>query len=473
MSARGCATARLLMLAALPIPACGRGAPAANANSAGPGGVSDPPRAAQAGPPSPPVDAPALGEGPWLRREGERYGYVDFSGTWVIPPTYAFALPFQSGLAAVQATAGSPVRYIDATGTSPFPLEFQDGTSFEQSVALVTTLDSAYALLTRAGSLILKGEVNRLCGLQVSEELILAAKGDECSVYDTTGRRILSAGDIDWISPVMDGRVLVATGVQDIPEHNIEHNIWAKHFAAYDLSGRLVEDFPDVAAVVLPGWSPLVAFSDRDWLKSVRSMADEGYVQVEFHAERSPGDGLTETGYIRFSGQRIHKGNHLEICCLSEGWIGFRDARDGDWGFETLAGDRKIPEADAVRPSGFSEGLLAVVQQTERGTQYVYIDERGAQAIPGTWAFADDFHEGRAVAAPSSGEGTEGGERPGGPAKGIIDRTGEWIVPPRFWIIDTFERGRHWTTATDFDGNSFVISRTGVVLPLPAYIPRD
>lgn len=308
------------------------------------------------------------------------------------------------------------------------------------------------------------GEVDRRCGLQVSDELFLAARGEVCSVYDTTGRRILSAGDIGWISPVIDGRVLVATGVAEFPDSHGERDIFAEHFAAYDLSGRLVEDFSDVAAVILPGASPLVALSDRDWLSGVQSMADEGNIPVQLRAERSPGDGLTEPGYIRLTGERTRPGRHLDICCLAEGWLGFRDAPDGLWGLETLAGDRQIPAA-SLAPRGFSEGLAVVVQATERGALARYIDAQGAQAIPGTWAFADDFHEGRAVVAPAGGESAEA-ERAGGPAKGIIDRTGAWIVQPRFWIIEPFEQGRSWTTATDFDGRVFLVSRDGVVMSL-------
>ncbi|MDR1464025.1 MAG: WG repeat-containing protein [Oscillospiraceae bacterium] len=55
------------------------------------------------------------GEAPWpARAEDGRYGYIDASGQWVIPPQYSRADRFQNGRAVVQA---GDCRLIDTEGT--------------------------------------------------------------------------------------------------------------------------------------------------------------------------------------------------------------------------------------------------------------------------------------------------------------------------------------------------------------------
>jgi len=66
---------------------------------------------------------------------GKLWGYVDKSGTIVVPPRFSAAVPFSDGLALV--SEGSLYGYIDHTGSYVIRPQFKDAESFAEGLAVV------------------------------------------------------------------------------------------------------------------------------------------------------------------------------------------------------------------------------------------------------------------------------------------------------------------------------------------------
>lgn len=54
-----------------------------------------------------------------------KWGYIDSTGTWLIPPRYGLARPFDKGYAIVSWEMGDDEFLIDSLGQRPFPQTFQ------------------------------------------------------------------------------------------------------------------------------------------------------------------------------------------------------------------------------------------------------------------------------------------------------------------------------------------------------------
>ena len=85
-------------------------------------------------------DARDFSEGKALVKRGDSWGFIDRSGRFVIPPTYAYGSSFSEGLAAVtvarermQAGWG----YIDHAGNVRIPLEFDYAAPFSGGLAAI------------------------------------------------------------------------------------------------------------------------------------------------------------------------------------------------------------------------------------------------------------------------------------------------------------------------------------------------
>lgn len=78
-------------------------------------------------------------EYPQPRREGEKVGYVDAEGEWVIAPTFTEAEPFCEGRARVRKGRTSKWGFIDPTGHSAFKATFEQVEDFHDGLARVLT----------------------------------------------------------------------------------------------------------------------------------------------------------------------------------------------------------------------------------------------------------------------------------------------------------------------------------------------
>ncbi|HEY8400214.1 MAG TPA: WG repeat-containing protein, partial [Cytophagaceae bacterium] len=84
--------------------------------------------------------------------ERGRKGYIDRNGNWIVNPKYHKAEPYNSclGLVARYDMDGNKYFYLDTTGTNIFKYEFSNATSFNNGLATVEK-DGAWGLLNEKG----------------------------------------------------------------------------------------------------------------------------------------------------------------------------------------------------------------------------------------------------------------------------------------------------------------------------------
>ena len=169
-------------------------------------------------------------------------------------------------------------------------------------------------------------------------------------------------------------------------------------------------------------------------------------------------DGHPRYGYRAAGAVKIQP-RFLDVEEFRGGLAGVKDA-SGKWGFIDETGTMRIaPQFQAV--AAFSEGLAAV----DLCARCAYIDSQGKQAFPDTfrhcyrygdrvakvelteghWGFIDKTGK---ILARLSGDGefalfSEGlmpAEEDGG-GVGFADRTGSFVIPPKFAFVEPFSEG--------------------------------
>jgi hypothetical protein len=84
----------------------------------------------------------------------EKYGFIDSTGSFKIPPVFDRALPFSGGYAAVR--VGGKWGYIDTSGTMVIKPQFDKAYRFHEGIAYVT-IDSDTEFIDVSGNIIARG----------------------------------------------------------------------------------------------------------------------------------------------------------------------------------------------------------------------------------------------------------------------------------------------------------------------------
>jgi hypothetical protein len=124
-----------------------------------------------------------VGEGLFAVMSGDAYGYVDRTGTLVIPAEYEEAWAFSDGLAVVQ--KGGRHFYIDKAGkTAVEPKEaFDYLTDFDGDLAVAGKADK-YGLIDKSGAVVLAPQYD---WLESTGGVIVATKGEKVGIIDRSG----------------------------------------------------------------------------------------------------------------------------------------------------------------------------------------------------------------------------------------------------------------------------------------------
>jgi hypothetical protein len=167
-------------------------------------------------------------------------------------------------------------------------------------------------------------------------------------------------------------------------------------------------------------------------------------------------------GYIDKTGRVIIPPNYTVASEFRENRALFgRDWRQ--YGFLDPAGREIIPMR-FLSGASFSEGMavVSVSRTTEGGSDHIeigFVNPAGRWAIPpnpGGFSWADDFHEGLALAR---------SEKTGNKV-GFIDRRGQWAMTPQFDWAEPFSEG---VAAVDIGGMRGFVNRTGRFPVPPAF----
>lgn len=288
----------------------------------------------------------------WRVEVGDKYGYVDATGEFVIKPTFRYSLGFSEGLAAFEAGEEHDYRrgYIDATGKVVIEPRFGSADPFHEGRAAVK-VDGKCGYIDRTG------------------EYIVRPRFDDAKRFSEGLARVNVAGKADTV-----------------------------HGYAYIRGGKwgYVERTGRIA--IEPRFSSAADFSEG--LACVSEDDDAGHSR--------------SFGYIDRTGRYVIKQDTARAAYFCSGSFseGFAHVQVGQkWGFIDKMGRIAIsPLFDSAYD--FSEGLARVYFREK--DLYGYIEGTGEYVIEPRFAEAGDFHEGLArvrleKTAPGYGRGDRWG----------------------------------------------------------------
>lgn len=299
-------------------------------------------------------------------RYGDRYGYVNVLGEFVVPPKYVFGGDFVEGLALVSSD-GVSYGFIDRLGNTAIPESFQFATPFNGGLSV--------AGITGSGG-----------------------NGDRAIFIDRDGANVFGETSYSTAQPFSEGMAAVKTD--------------DGRFGFVDRSGALaIPAGFDFALPFSEGLAPVVVgdkvgYADRRGVTVIDPQFDAG----DSFSEGLAAVALTGTvGYIDHTGKFVIEPQFDRAERFSDGLA--IAVRDGKERFINLKGADAFAENNYDDAQRFSEGLAAV----RTDGKYGYIDTGGAQAIAPQFDVAGAFDNGLAV--------VEANDK-----WGVISPDGTWLV---------------------------------------------
>lgn len=258
---------------------------------------------------------------------GEKWGYIDHKGRYVVNPQFTDCSLFSDGLALVRASNGN-VGYINSKGKYVIEPKYKNGTDFSEGLAFVVREDGYPECINKNGEIVFSLKDAKYVGGFSEGRACYRANNLKCGFVDRTGKVVI-APQFEAVDDFHGGLALV---------YNSERK------AGYvDKSGKLVIRYQfDLAGSFSDG---LAAFSNGE-----------------------------STGFISPKGKYIINPQFDDAASFSDGLAAIEQ---GDmYGFIDKKGKIVInPQFEDVGP--FSDGLAVV----GNGEKYGYIDKDGKYKI--------------------------------------------------------------------------------------------
>lgn len=297
------------------------------------------------------------GAGPLFRiHRQELWGFMDRSGTTVIPPRFAAAGDFFNGLAWAREEPESKCGYINLTGGVVIPYQFDDCRDFSEGVAAVRT-GRGWGFIDATGRFQIPAHLKAAADFHEGLARFEEWETIQCLDDPAGPKRYRADNAPDWAFMLHDGR----SSTDDMGLDACMGGL----FGFLDHSGKVV-----IAPTFKLAWD----FS-------------EGRAVVRT-------DGF-QKGFIDKTGKIVVKPQFDSASDFSEGLasVGYYGP-DGRFGYIDSNGTVVIP-IRFVYAGDFSEGLAPVNVSVQN--RWGFIDHRGVFVIPPKFASATPFSEGFAV----------------------------------------------------------------------------
>ena len=308
------------------------------------------------------------------------YGYMDTTGTIVIPIQFDNAMHFSEGLAAVE--VGGKWGYIDRKGQTVIPPRFHKAREFKQGRARVEVAPDKWCYIDRTGEVAMSIDFKwGIYARDFSETL--------AAVYIEDPDRFECLSRVE----------------QQVRE---EYN-GSKAYISLQFCGRWGFVNQNGSFAIEPQFLEAFDFC-------------EGLAVVRMQDPNKQDQRLWRYGYIDRTGAVVIRPQFDGAFDFSEGIA--RVVVAGRRGFIDKEG-RRVTEETFDDAKDFHEGLA----QIKIGELWGYIDKSGNVAIPPQFKIANRFSEGLAAA-----------NRPGN-LGGYIDRTGAMVIKEQFGVAWPFSNG--------------------------------
>lgn len=133
--------------------------------------------------------------------DGENLGFIDFTGSFAVPPRFSRCSGFSEGLAAV--CMDDRWGFIDRAGKLEIPTVFEGPTPkrFHDGIA-GARIDGCWGFIDRSGSFVIKPEYEKIRSF--SEECACVQRNGKWGLIDTDGRQVLDC-QFDELEPLNAG----------------------------------------------------------------------------------------------------------------------------------------------------------------------------------------------------------------------------------------------------------------------------
>ncbi len=343
------------------------------------------------------------------------YGYIDTKGNWFIEPQYVTAEDFSEGLAAVMTLKAADMQCDAEPGEEGY---YED---YEMEPAMLNILGLGREMRYRRDVRVLGGGP-----LDTTERPSRRLFG----YIDTTGNMVIPA-KFETAFPFTEGRAYVC---------------FRGKWGVIDRQGNWV-------MMPVLDWPAGLSYDDAYYGGYYSSYNASPFVNRGVEMARSSiyrfSEGLggicknNKYGFIDTTGKIIVAPVYDDIRPFSQGLAA---VRHGDkWGYIDKTGKEVIPLHYHTASSFTAEGLAlvgtspveaglpkteeAMEYESEENIYYGYIDKTGKWVINPRFTSAYDFSEGLAVVEEQYGK------------LGYIDKTGKLVIPPKYDVANSFEHG--------------------------------
>ncbi|MCI5978767.1 MAG: WG repeat-containing protein [Bacteroidales bacterium] len=383
-----------------------------------------------------------------------KMGCIDRSGNIIIPLLYDYFSDFSEGLAVVR--AGDKCSFIDVNGKKVFPIDFDGANGFYKGRARVT-YKGKEGIIDKTGAFIVPAKYRYIERFEEGKAGVRL--NDKWGFIDENGKEIIPA-IYDYVTSFSNGMAAVelngkwgyidSAGNLAVPAIYDNSNLFGKtagvvwlnnKFGAVDRTGKIIVPVEydyvheqDNGAYFRVEQNGKVGMYDKSGRLVIPVVYDDLLIN----------DGMAlmkqndKWGVIDFTGKVLIQPQFDDAYC-GDGMATV--GKDNKWGFVDKTGNVVVPLKYQAAGS-FSESLAAVVINGKCG----YIDKTDRMIIPAIYDRAWSFSEGLAAV-------TTNGKT------GFIDKTGKMVIPALYDAIDDF--GYPFESYTFVDGEA-VVGEEGV-----------
>lgn len=341
---------------------------------------------------------------------GDKWGFVDGDGKYIINPQFSEVQPFIEGLALVTTSTGKK-GYINEEGQFVIPAQYKWGTSFSDGLAIVVPFGEAPVCIDKTGKISFRFDntIQKVYGF--SEE--------RCFYEDKNGKLGIMSDEGKVISnPQFDEARYFSEGLAPVAKRNTKVGETDAHleWGAVNKDGKLVIPFQ---------FSSMNAFS-------------EGLAAIQINGK---------WGFINDEGKIVINPQFDNVLFFHEG---LAPVKQGEvWGYINKTGKLVInPQFDEA--FGFKDKLAVIAQDNKYGL----INNDGQIIVNPQFDLLVGGEYGKFVA--------QSGEK-----AGLVNAQGEYLINPQFdSMFPQFEAikrvvGIYGSVRSDYYDTSAFISNMG------------
>lgn len=341
---------------------------------------------------------------------GDKWGFVDGDGKYIINPQFSEVQPFIEGLALVTTSTGKK-GYINEEGQFVIPAQYKSGTSFSDGLAIVVPFGEAPVCIDKTGKVCFRFDNTIKKVYSFSEE--------RCFYEDKNGKLGIMSDEGKVISnPQFDEARYFSEGLAPVAKRNTKVGETDAHleWGAVNKDGKLVIPFQ---------FSSMDAFS-------------EGLAAIQINGK---------WGFINDEGKIVINPQFDDVLSFHEG---LAPVKQGEvWGYINKTGKLVInPQFDEA--FGFKDKLAVIAQDNKGGL----INNDGQIIVNPQFDLLVGGEYGKFVA--------QSGEK-----AGLVNAQGEYLINPQFdSMFPQFEAikrmfGIYGSVRSDYYDTSAFISNMG------------